>query len=82
MKVTSRERVKLLIVLSRTVEEADKTISENYGFETVDEKIAFLRGMFDVELISKHDPDGISKEKSTEMDYWAMLDTIIKECLL
>lgn len=82
MKVARRERIKFLIVLSKTVEEADKTISEFYGFETVGEKIAFLKGMFDVELISKHDTDEISKEKSIEMDYWTMLNTIIKCYLL
>ena len=34
--------------------------------------------MFDpVELVSKHDATGISKEKSAEMDYWAILNAII-----
>lgn len=81
MKVARRERVKILIAISKTVEEADKTISETYGFETVGEKIAFLKGMFDVELIFKDDADGISEEESIEMDYWVMLDAIIKDYL-
>jgi len=82
MNATRRERVKMLIVLSKTVEEADEIINEIYGFKTVGEKIAFLQGMFDVELISKHDANWISEEKSIEMDYWAMLDAIIKDYLL
>ena len=41
------------------------------------EKIAFLKGMFDVKLVSKTDGPGVSKDKSIEMDYWAMLETII-----
>ena len=82
MNATRRERVKMLILLSKTVEEADKIINEIYSFKTVGEKIAFLKGMFDVELISKHDADGISEEKSIEMDYFAMLDAIIKDYLL
>lgn len=82
MKATRKERIKFLIALSETVEEADKIISENYSFGTVGEKLAFLNGMFDVELISKHDTDEISKEKSIEMDYWTMLNTIIKYYLL
>lgn len=41
-------------------------------------KMAFLKGMFDVEINSEHDVDGISKEESDEMSYWAMLNTIKK----
>lgn len=77
MKALSREVVKALIELSPNVEEADKVINENFNFESIGEKIAFLKGMFDVKLISKHDADGISGEKSAEMDYWAMLNAII-----
>ncbi len=72
-----REVIKTLIEQSPNVEEADKVINENYNFKSIGEKIAFLKGMFDVELISKHDADGISKEKSAEMTYFAMLNTII-----
>lgn len=81
MKIARRERVKILIATSGTVEEADEVINNTCGFETTGEKIAFLKGMFDVELISKHDADGISEEKSIEMDYYAMLDAIIKDYL-
>jgi len=78
MKARSREVIKTLIQLSPNVEEADKVINENYNFTSIGEKMAFLKGMFDVELVSKHDSPGISKEKSAEMDYWAMLNAIIK----
>lgn len=77
MEARSRKAIKLLIELSPNVEEADKVINENYNFESIGEKIAFLKGMFDVKLVSKHDADGISEEKSAEMDYWAMLNSII-----
>lgn len=77
MEARSRKVIKTLIELSPNVEEADKVINENYNFKSIGEKIAFLKGMFDVKLISKHDADGISEEKSAEMDYWAMLNTII-----
>ena len=77
MEARSREVVKTLIELSPNVEEADKVINEKYNFKSIGEKIAFLKGMFDVELVSKHDADGISEEKSAEMDYWAMLNAII-----
>ena len=80
MKKSNREVVKTLIELSPNVEDANKVIDENYNFKSIREKMAFLRGMFDVELINKHDSSGISEEESTEMTYWAMLNTIIRTC--
>ena len=77
MEARSRKAIKLLIELSPNVEEADKVINENYNFKSIGEKIAFLKGMFDVKLVSKHDADGVSEEESLEMDYWALLHTII-----
>jgi len=72
-----RETIKNLIKLSTNVEEADKVINEKYNFKSVGEKTAFLKGMFDVKLVSKHDSEGISEERSAEIDYWAMLNVII-----
>ncbi len=72
-----REVIKTLIELSPNVQEADKVINENYNFKSIGEKIAFLKGMFDVRLVSKHDAEGVPEEKSAEMDYWAMLNAII-----
>lgn len=73
----SREVVKTLIELSPTVEEADKVIEENYGFESIGEKLAFIKGMFDVEVISIHDADGVGKEESDKMTYFSMLNAIL-----
>ena len=72
-----RDVIKKLIESSPNVDEADKVISETYGFKSIREKLAFLKGMFDVKLVSKHDADGVSEEESLEMDYWALLNTII-----
>ncbi len=77
MKARSREVIKTLIEMSPNVEEADKVINENYNFKTISEKMAFLKGMFDVRLVSKDDGEGVSEEESAEMDYWAMLHSII-----
>jgi len=77
MKVRNRKVIKTLIEMSPNVEEADKVINENYNFKTIGEKMAFLKGMFDVRLVSKHDAEGVSEEKSAEMDYWAILNAII-----
>lgn len=76
---SQRQKVKLLIELSANVEEADATIKEYYGFESIEEKTAFLKGMFDVQIISAHDAEGTSKEESAGMSYWAMLQTIINQ---
>ena len=73
----SRELVKTLIEISPSVEEADKVIEENYEFKSIGEKIAFLQGMFDVQVISVTDADGIGKEESDKMTYFSMLNTII-----
>ena len=80
MEVRSRKIIKTLIEMSANVEEADKIINENYNFKTIGEKIAFLKGMFDVKLVSKHDGEGVTEEKSAEMDYWAFLNAIINPC--
>lgn len=77
MKERNREVVKALIELSADTKEADKVIVENYGFKSIAEKIAFLKGMFDIEVFSVHNPDGISKEDSDKITYLAMLDAII-----
>lgn len=78
MKASKREKVELLIKIAPNAKAADKVINQDFNFRTIEEKIAFLKGMFDVELISKNDADGISEEKSAEMDYWAMLETIVR----
>lgn len=67
---SSREKVRVLIKLSSTIEEVDEVINKNYGFETVGEKIAFLKGMFDIDVIG-HDKD------KTESTYFAMLNAIL-----
>lgn len=77
MEAKSREVIKALIELSPNVDEADKVINENYGFKSIGEKMAFLKGMFDVVIISVDDADSVSKEESDEITYRAMLNTII-----
>lgn len=77
MEISSRENIKFMIEMSANAEEADKIINNNYNFKSIAEKVAFLKGMFDVELISQDDSIVISEEKSIEMTYWAMLNTIL-----
>ena len=71
-----RERVKALIELSSSVEQADEIIMRE-GFISVKEKIAFLKGMFDFTLVGRHREDTLSEEERDEMDYYSILSAII-----
>ena len=69
--MVDRKAVKMLLECSTSVKNADKIISKYYGFETIQEKIAFLRGMFDVSGF------GPESEIPDEFTYRAMLSAII-----
>ena len=73
-KAYNRRHIKILLEISKTVEEADEVISKNYGFESIREKVAFLKGMFDIQII------GHEEKEPDEMDYFSMLATIINHC--
>ena len=66
---SKRDIIKILIEVSPTAEKADKIIEENFKFDSIGEKIAFLKGMFDIKCIG-HD-------KKDEATYYAMLNAII-----
>lgn len=67
-----RERVQALIILSSSTEEADLAIVRFLGNVSVKEKIAFLRGMFDVQIISR-----CGQTNDDESDYYSMLSSIL-----
>lgn len=69
---SKREITKILIQLSESVGEADEIIEDQYHFQTVQEKIAFLKGMFGVELI------GHENDAPDEQSYIALLRTVIR----
>lgn len=73
----TREKTRILILLSSTVEEADAIVIRESGYTNTSNKIAYLRGMFDVNLIGRADDDSTSENDSIEMDYFALLSTII-----
>lgn len=72
----NRERVKALIELSNSVEQADEIIT-NEGFVSVKEKIAFLKGMFDFTVIGRHRDEMLKEEERDRMDYYSILSAII-----
>lgn len=59
--------------ISTTFEKADEVISKYTDFETVKEKIAFLKGMFDVEIMDQ------GKDDSDEFIYRIILESIVRE---
>lgn len=69
-----REDLKLMIEISPTVEDADKLIQEQMNFSTTKEKIAFLKGMFDVGVIIDQKP-----EDSDELIYNLLLSGILAD---
>ena len=73
----SRTLIKALIPVAPSAEEADKLIVENFGFETTLEKIAFLKGMYDLEVIVREDGPSTTSKESAEQDYWAMLSAVM-----
>ncbi len=72
----NREKTRMLILLSKDVEEADNVVV-GAGFVSVREKIAFLRGMFDFALIGRQDAKMQDTETAERMDYYAILSTIL-----
>ena len=72
----NRERVKALIELSNSVEQADEIITRE-GFISIKEKIAFLKGMFDFKIIGRHREESLSEDVCDKMDYYSILSAII-----
>ena len=73
------EKVKMLLSLAETVEEGDSVITEYTGFKSTAEKMAYLRGLFPIELIGKQDTADTSPEESLLMDYHSALNAVIKD---
>ncbi len=65
-----REQIKALIELSTSYKEADGVIETYTGYKEYPQKIAYLQGMFNCEIIGRN-------MESAEADYKALLTTII-----
>lgn len=66
-----KEAVKDLVMLSRTVDEADAQIEIHLGLKSIEEKVAFLQEMFDnIDIIT-------NEGASNEMIYYIILYTIV-----
>lgn len=67
---------KALIELSSTVKEADAVIIDELGDVSTREKLAYLKGMFDVEIIGRTDK---SEDNEIDTDYLVVLEAIIND---
>lgn len=67
-----REQIKALIELSNSYEEANEIIEKYAKLYTYEEKIAYIRGMFNCEIFH-------TTIDSKESDYIALLTTIINQ---
>lgn len=65
-----REQIKALIELSNSFEEANEVIETYTPNKSYAQKIAYLQGMFDCEIVGRH-------IDSEEADYMALLTSII-----
>ena len=73
MAVNLRLNTKILIEVASSTEQVDKIIDKYAGPMTLKEKIAFLKGMFGVEVIDQ------KAEDSDELIYEIMLHAIWAE---
>lgn len=69
-------KVKIMILSAPDVETANEIIDINYCFISYREKIAFLKGMFDTEVIGK------TNDESDETIYFTILNTILSTPIL
>lgn len=65
-----REQIKALIELSSSFEEADNVIETYTNNTAYSQKIAYIQGMFDCEIVGRHIDD-------EEADYIALLTSIV-----
>lgn len=65
-----RDQIKALIELSNSYEEANEVIEKYVGLKTYEEKIAYVRGMFDCEIFH-------TTIDSKETDYIALLTSVL-----
>ncbi len=71
------ERIKELILLSDTNEEADGYIEKYTGFKSTREKFAFLTGLFGVEIVGSYDESTDNQDDMVKADYEALLVTVL-----
>jgi hypothetical protein len=72
-----RDEVRLAIKLASTWEEADGVITTSMGIKDTSEKLGFLQGLFDINILGRCDPDDVTNEEKAKTDYIAVLSAIV-----
>jgi len=80
-RLMDNNRLKLLVEMSETVEEADGYIEQYMGYNTIQQKLAFLNGLFSVVALSKYIPEGQVESRIESDDYYGALFHIIQRKL-
>ena len=70
--IMEREKIKTLIELSTTFEQADEIINKYTDYNTDEERIAYLQGMFDCKIVGRSVSDA-------HTDYVALLTAIVNQ---
>lgn len=65
------EDVKNLLEMATTVEKVEQIMSEHTAFETLEEKIDFLKDMFEVKIVAE------TADSDKEITYYAILNAIV-----
>jgi len=71
-------RLKLLIEMSETVEEANGYIEQYKGYTAIKQKLAFLNGLFSITVLSRYIPVGQAESEIESDDYYGALFHIIQ----
>lgn len=76
--MANAEIIKGLLLTARDTQHAKEIMDNHTSYKTAAEKAAFLRGLFGLEIVSRHDGDDITEEISQENDYTAVLAVIVQ----
>lgn len=74
-----RKIVKGLVEMSTSTKEANGYLEEYTGIKRIAEKIAYLRGMFDIQLGPRKYGSDIFEERVIHDDYLACLSAVINK---
>ena len=67
-----RDKIKTLIELATSFEQADEIIKKHTDFSSDEERIAYLKGMFDCKILGRNVRDA-------HTDYVALLTAIVNQ---
>jgi hypothetical protein len=73
-----KDKLKMLIELSETIQEADGYIEQYSGFTSTSQKLEFLSELIPCTILSRETPDNHAMDVIIEDDYHSILHHIIK----